>query len=323
MLFLGLRQRALVSVQHHHNSHGFRQQTRNFYNNNYNRNYRRFGSGDSTEPVWKRRSFWYFSGITGVCTTVYYQTHLEESPTGRRRFIAVSPEYERMAGQSAYAQIMSEYRHRIVPQNTQIDKYVRRVAKRIIKASNLEGDWEVHVIDSPEKNAFVLPGGKIFVFSGLLPLTENEDGLATVLSHEIAHQYARHSAEKLSAARVMSILYTLVAIFVDPNAAQAGRAVTTLLLDLPNSRECEQEADQIGLQLMAVACYDPAQAIQLWQRMQNSERMTPPQLLNTHPSTQSRIENIRSWIPSAEMKREAANCPNTDITDSFFSQLGL
>ncbi|KAJ2805406.1 metalloendopeptidase [Coemansia guatemalensis] len=323
MLLLGLRQRALVSAQQQRIALGFKLQTRGFYNNNYNRNYRRFGGGYGAEPAWKRRPFWYAVGVTGVSTTVYYQTHLEESPTGRRRFIAVSPEYERMAGKSAYAQIMSEYRRQIVPQNTQIDRYVRRVAMRIIQASKLEGDWEVHVIDSPEKNAFVLPGGKIFVFSGLLPLAANEDGLATVLAHEIAHQYARHSAEKLSAARVLSLLYTLVAIFVDPNAAQAGRAVTTLLLDLPNSRECEQEADQIGLQLMAAACYDPAQAIQLWQRMQNSERMAPPQLLNTHPSTQSRIENIRGWIPSAQMKREAANCPNPELTNSFFGQLGF
>ncbi|KAJ2082423.1 metalloendopeptidase [Coemansia sp. RSA 988] len=323
MLLPGLRQRPLAGAQQLRIALGFKQQTCGLHRNNYKRNYRRFDGEHDTEPVWKRRPFWYAVGITGVSTTVYYQVHLIDSPTGRRQFISVSPEDERKAGQSAYAQIMNEYRHHIVPHNTEIDRYVRRVAMRIVKASNLEGDWEVRVIDSPEENAFVLPGGKIFVFSGLLPLAANEDGLATVLAHEIAHQYARHSAEKLSTAGLVSLLYTLVAFFVDPNAAQAGRIVATLLLDLPNSRECEQEADQIGLDLMAVACYDPAQAIQFWQRMKKPAHMAPPQLLNTHPSTRSRIENIRSWIPSAQLKREAANCPNPELTNSFFNQLGF
>ncbi|KAJ1986072.1 metalloendopeptidase [Coemansia thaxteri] len=98
--------------------------------------------------------------------------------------------------------------------------------------------------------------------------------------------------------------------------------MSTLLLELPNSRQCEMEADQLGLYFMASACYDPAQAVALWQRMRAAETVAPPQFLNTHPSTDSRIESIRDWVPQAEMKREAANCPTRELTQSFFSSLG-
>ncbi|KAJ2885510.1 metalloendopeptidase [Coemansia aciculifera] len=204
-----------------------------------------------------------------------------------------------------------------------MDRDVRRVASRLISVAtgsmDEKTDWEVHVIYAPtEKNAFVLPGGKIFVFSGLLDVTKDDAGLATVLSHEIAHQMARHSAEKLSQANLLGVLYLVASLFVDPSYLQFGRAMSSLLLELPNSRQCEQEADQLGLYLMAKACYDPAQAVALWQRMKAAEMASPPQFLNTHPSTDSRIENIRALVPQANMKREAANCPNQDLTRSFF-----
>ncbi|KAJ2036812.1 metalloendopeptidase [Coemansia sp. S155-1] len=203
-----------------------------------------------------------------------------------------------------------------------MDRDVRKVAKRLIDATDTENDWEVHVIYAPdEKNAFVLPGGKIFVFSGLLSVTQDDDGLATVLSHEIAHQLANHSAEKLSQANLLGFLYLVASFFVDPNFLQFGRAMSTLLLELPNSRQCEQEADQLGLYLMAKACYDPEQAVSLWQRMKAAELSSPPQFLNTHPSTDSRIENIRALLPQANMKRETANCPTPDLTRSFFNSV--
>ncbi|KAJ2307817.1 metalloendopeptidase [Coemansia sp. RSA 2705] len=289
---------------------------------NYNRPaYRRFSS-NGRPPFWQSRGFWYAAGTAGTGGLVYYELHIDESPTGRRRFIDISPAEEEKLGQAAYLQTMAQYRGQIVPRNAPADAFVRRVAHRVIGAAGLEGDWEVHVIHSPEKNAFVLPGRKIFVFSGLLPLAASEDGLATVLAHEIAHQYARHSAEKLSQAKVLSLLYMLVSLFVDPSLAQLGRSMTSLLLELPNSRQCEQEADEIGLNFMAMACYDPHQAVGLWQRMRQAEGVTPPQLLNTHPSSASRIANIQKWIPQAQMKREAANCPNPELTRTFFSRLG-
>ncbi|KAJ2390888.1 metalloendopeptidase, partial [Coemansia sp. RSA 2603] len=272
------------------------------------------------QPIWQNRNFWYVTGAAGTGGTVYYVQHLEDSPTGRRRFINVSPEQETHTGIEAYREILQQYRGQIEPRGTPTDLYVRRVAQRVIQATGMKGDWEVHVIRSPEKNAFVLPGGKIFVFSGILPVAANESGLATILSHEVAHQYARHSAEKLSQASLLQILYIIASFFVDPNILQLGQAMSSLLLELPNSRQCEQEADQLGLYFMAAACYDPKEAVGLWERMRAAEVSSPPQFLNTHPSTASRIDSIQKWIPEAETRREAAKCPNPSTTRAFFEQ---
>ncbi|KAJ1853277.1 metalloendopeptidase [Coemansia sp. RSA 1822] len=281
--------------------------------------YQRFGD---KQAVWQTRRFWYTTGTGTVCGAVYYRSHLEDSPTGRRRFINVTPSEESQLGASAYLQTLNTYKAQLIPRTSPISQYVHKVALRIIRASNLPGSWEIHVINSREQNAFVLPGNKIFVFSGLLNVAQTEDALATVLAHEIAHVYARHSAEKLSAAKALQILYMLVSLFVDAGAADIGRSMATLLVELPNSRQCEQEADEIGLEFMARACYDPQEAVGLWQRMQENEQMVP-QLLSTHPSTAKRIENIQNMVPNALLKREAANCPSRDHTQTFFKQLGL
>ncbi|KAJ1809810.1 metalloendopeptidase [Coemansia sp. RSA 2598] len=288
------------------------------YGDNHNR-YNRYRR-QQPQQIWQTRGFWYTAGVAGTGGAVYYQMHLEDSPTGRRRFINVSPAQEEQTGHQAYREVLSQYRWQLEPRGTPTDRYVRRVAERIIAVTGMNEDWEVHVIRSSEKNAFVLPGGKIFVFSGILPVAANEDGLATILAHEIAHQYARHSAEKLSQASLLQIVYVIASLFVDPNVLQLGQAMSSLLLELPNSRQCEQEADQLGLYFMSMACYDPKQAVGLWQRMKAAEQVSPPQFLNTHPSTDSRIDSIRSWLPQAETKREAANCPNPDITRAFFGQ---
>ncbi|KAJ1966181.1 metalloendopeptidase, partial [Dipsacomyces acuminosporus] len=280
--------------------------------------YRRFQN--TQQPVWQTRRFWYFAGAAGAGGIVYYQAHLEEAPiTGRKRFINVSPQQERQIAQQAYMQTLAEYRGQLVPRGSPVDVYVRRVAERLIRATEItDVDWEIHVINSPERNAFVLPGGKVFVFTGILPITANEDGLATVLGHEIAHQFARHSAEKLSQANLLSVLYLLASFFVDPSMLQLSRAMANVLSVLPNSRACESEADHLGLLFMSMACYDPQEAVGLWQRMKNAEKGAPLQFLNTHPSTESRIDNIRSWIPEAEMKRESADCP-VEAADAFYS----
>ncbi|KAJ2206310.1 metalloendopeptidase [Coemansia sp. RSA 353] len=294
---------------------GTRTQTRLFNNRPP---YQRF---NNKQKFWQTRTFWYTTGTGTVCGAIYYQSHLEDSPTGRRRFINVSSAEETQLGASAYMQTMATYRFQIVPHTSPVSQYVHKVAHRIIRAANIPGSWEIHVINSREKNAFVLPGNKIFVFSGLLSVANTEDALATVLAHEIAHVFARHSAEKLSAAKALQLLYIFVSLFVDPSAAEMGRSMATLLVELPNSRQCEQEADEIGLEFMARACYDPHQAVELWQRMQENEQMVP-QLLSTHPSTAKRIENIRNMVPRALMKKEAS-CPPNDLTQTFFKQLGL
>lgn len=188
----------------------------------------------------------------------YYVYHLEREPsTGRLRFLDVSPAQERAMGEQAYAQTMAENRGKILSPSHPESRRVQRVAQRLIAALDeakthdihesgalSQAKWEVHVIKSDEKNAFVLPGGRIFVYQGILPICANDDGLATVIGHEIAHQTARHSAEKASGYKVlMALSFMLEAAGVDAGISRLG---LTFLLNLPNSRKLETEADYLG-----------------------------------------------------------------------------
>ncbi len=215
-------------------------------------------------------------------------------------------------------------------------------------APGQQTDWEVFVIkDDQQKNAFVLPGGKIFVFTGILPIAKDENGLATVLGHggwqciarisgsrnsadacpthpEIAHQLARHSAEKVSGFKVLmfgSFLLEMLGLDIG-----LSRTAVTLLLSLPNSRKTETEADYIGLQLMARACFDPSEAPHLWERMQSSEGGgkagggigdAVQSVLSTHPVNSARIKSLRKWLPAAQQIREASNCPAPGMLSAF------
>ncbi|MBW0468289.1 hypothetical protein O181_008004 [Austropuccinia psidii MF-1] len=266
--------------------------------------------------------------LVGTFGGTYYISHLEKIElTGRWRFMDTSIEAELAAGEEMYLQILSEYRSKLLPQNHPTSRLVAQVAYHIIQASGLsktkqssgqfgwshseltEGspsvtDWKVHVIDEPRiQNAFVIPGGKIFVFTGILPICQTEGGLATVLGHEVAHQVLRHPAERMSSMKVIFLLTTLLTVIgLDPGI---GRALVTLLMGLPNSRRNELEADQIGLKIMASACYDPSEAIRMWQRMSqfsSSKQITPraTEFLQTHPTHDRRIEKINSWLPDAQ-----------------------
>ncbi|EIW68973.1 hypothetical protein TREMEDRAFT_39304 [Tremella mesenterica DSM 1558] len=170
-------------------------------------------------------------------------------------------------------------------------------------------EWEVYVIDDQKiKNAFVLPGGKVFVFTGILPVAANDDGLATILGHEVAHQVARHGAERLSSMKVLFALgFLLETLGLDVGLS---RLLLTLLLQLPNSRKSESEADYIGLRLMAKACFDPSESTEMWQRMSLAEKGTKVDVdfLSTHPANAKRIKQLREWLPEAQQIRAASTC---------------
>jgi predicted Zn-dependent protease len=144
----------------------------------------------------------------------------------------------------------------------------------------------------PECNAFVIPGGKVFVFSGILPIARNDDGLAAILGHEIAHNLARHGAERMSSLVMLEPIRWLF-IFLDSTGYTMGlgRLLGEIALDLglsrPASRKQESEADYIGLLMMAKSCYDPAEAVKVWERMETAQKaqgQEVPQWLSTHPS---------------------------------------
>ena len=140
------------------------------------------------------------------------------------------------------------------------------------------------MIDAPVANAFVLPGGKIFVFTGILPITQNDDGLAAVLGHELAHQFARHSAERMSRMAILFLARFLLS-FVTDTSLLFNQVILQLGVLNPHSRTCESEADYIGLLFMAKACYDPEQAIEFWKRMKRKDHGAIPEFLSTHPSS--------------------------------------
>ncbi len=166
--------------------------------------------------------------------------------------------------------------------------------------------WEYNLVESPEANAWCMPGGKIVVYSGILPITKDAAGLAAVMGHEVAHALANHGQQRMSAAQLQQLGAVAgdLALANNPKYQQifdsAYGVGTNLGVMLPFSRSHETEADKIGLTLMAIAGYDPMAAAQLWERMQAQEKGTPPEFLSTHPASSTRIRNIRSWAPAAK-----------------------
>ncbi|KAF9578769.1 hypothetical protein BGW38_005275, partial [Lunasporangiospora selenospora] len=262
-------------------------------------------------------------GSIAVLGGGYYIAHLETVPmTGRRRFIDVSVRQEEKMAKEAYKQVMSmPSTHCSESSNLgDLNKAILPIFSKY--CSLLDLDWEFHVIDSDEKNAFVMPGGKVFVFTGILPIAQNEDGLATVLGHEIAHQLARHSAEKLSFTKVALFLGVMISLVFDPSLMMQ-RLIMDLGMMLPFSRKCETEADQIGLQLMAQACFDPRESIKMWGRMHAQERGPSIGFLNTHPTSKNRIVKLEEWMPEALDTWHKSDCATTNAYAQMFNRSKL
>ncbi|MEQ1746978.1 MAG: M48 family metallopeptidase [Saprospiraceae bacterium] len=166
--------------------------------------------------------------------------------------------------------------------------------------------WEFNVVDDPTVNAFCMPGGKVVVYTGILKVTQNEDALAVVMGHEIAHALAHHGNERMSQGLLTQIGLTSlqVALSQKPSqtndlllaAAGAGAQVGILL---PFSRKHESEADEIGLYLMAMAGYNPTAAAPFWERMNKSGGARPPEFLSTHPDPEKRSEELKKLVPKA------------------------
>ncbi|KAF2086408.1 hypothetical protein K490DRAFT_66598 [Saccharata proteae CBS 121410] len=265
-----------------------------------------------------RPTFYYEVGGLAAATGVFVVANTEVVPvSGRRRFNLVSEAMEEAAGEKAYQEALRAYGPHILPAWDSRSRMVNRVMSRLIPVSGYpNADWKVHVIDDPMPNAFVIPGGKVFVFSGILPICGNEDGLAAVLGHEIAHNVAHHMAEKMTKSSILR----LVGLLADFALLASGVGVTGLsrnVLDLafekPGSRSQESEADYIGLMMMARACYNPEAAAHMWATMEkvDKEGASVPQFLSTHPAHQNRQKKIREWLPEAKDKQMESDCSQT------------
>jgi len=200
-----------------------------------------------------------------------------------------------------FNQLVEEHETNFIPEHHHFVAHVTEVAKRIIAASDRPDiNWEVRLIDSPVTNAFAIPGGKIFVFSGLLNVTQNDDGLAFILGHEVAHVLARHGAEQMAVGRIMlGVSVLLSALFGDNIGSFVLARLLSLVTELRYSRNMESEADYIGLLLMHNAKFDINEAPRVWERMvqyTGEGADSSSSFLSTHPSHGDRITDIKKWI---------------------------
>ncbi|KAI1639598.1 peptidase family M48-domain-containing protein [Biscogniauxia mediterranea] len=265
-----------------------------------------------------------------IGAAVFYFSNIQTVPvSGRRRFNCFSPQTVEAASAAQVRRIEFEVEHsgrHFLSEWDPRTMMVRRVMQKLIPVSGMEdANWEIRVIEDPHTaNAFVLPGGKVFVFSGLLPIARNEHGLATVLGHEIAHNLAEHGGERMSSQIGINILlYSAIlltggiAVF---GTSFIGSTILDLLFSRPMGRRQESEADYIGLMMMAEACYDPRQAIGFWQRMERAQQGEPPEWLSTHPSNYNRIQKIQEWLPQAIEKMNQSDCHGTSAFANRFRQ---
>lgn len=198
-----------------------------------------------------------------------------------------------------------------------VGQKIKMAAEKYLNANGYEGylkdyAWEYNLVKDDAVNAWCMPGGKIVIYTGIMPIAQGEAGLATVMGHEVAHALVNHGAQRMSAGTIQQLGAVGVAAATSGKSQQAQQlymqayGVTTQYgAMLPFSRSHEKEADDVGLILMAIAGYNPDNAISFWQRMEaNKDGGAPPEFLSTHPSGSTRIRNIQRKIPNA--KAEAA-----------------
>jgi predicted Zn-dependent protease len=240
-------------------------------------------------------------------------------PGKRSQALLLSPEQELALGTKVYRQVLSEAE--VLPRDSGRVEKVRAVGQRIARATtirplqreiNLHIDerylqWEFNVLVDRQVNAFCLPGGKVAVFSGLLQVVQNDDQLATVMGHEIAHALAHHASERLAQQQMLTAARRAADEGLDRlDARERGGLVSLLsfsggLRGLSHDRFQESEADHIGVFLMTFAGYDPRQAVVFWEHMQqlSEQRGHLPEILSDHPSDARRIAQLRAWVPRA------------------------
>ncbi|WP_407333692.1 M48 family metallopeptidase [Enterovibrio sp. 27052020O] len=251
-------------------------------------------------------------GVLVGCTT---------SPTGRSQFILVSGSEMATLGNQSFSELKEQEK---ISTDKQTNQYVQCVTDALLKVTPPQPDfenWEVVVFDSDQVNAFALPGGKIGVYTGLLKVAKTQDQLASVIGHEIGHVMANHGSERVSSsvAANSALQITSIALGASGTAnsdmimAGLGLGVNVGVL-LPFSRAHESESDLIGVQLMNDAGFDPKESVQLWKNMAAASEGAPPEIMSTHPSHDTRIDDLNaaiSRLPASSLR--APNCGKPNI----------
>ena len=234
--------------------------------------------------------------ITSACAT---------TPVSNRSALILIPQSQEISlGKQSYEQILKKEKE---SEDANLTQIVSRVGQRIVAVSDMPKlDWEFKLIESDTKNAFALPGGKVAIYTGLLSIAKNEAGLATIMSHEIAHVIARHGAQRMTQQMLLQGAMLGAGLSMKNNTQRniilSALGVGVLYgFTLPFSRSHESEADQIGLLYMARAGYDPNEALQFWQRFSKvKEGKAPPEWASTHPADTTRMQGLRKYFSRAK-----------------------
>ncbi len=268
-----------------------------------------------------------FSVLLGGCQTNPY--------TDRYQFVMMPAGYMNEMGAAQYGQTLQDPEVTLSKDPKEIEP-VKRVAARIIEAAKRSKyaeaaksfDWEVTVIkDDNTKNAWALPGGKIAVYTGIFPMAKTEAGLAAIMGHEVIHALAQHGGERMSQGLVAQVGMTAAAILLstqggNPALGQLGMQAMGLGVQagvlLPFSRKHESEADYVGVLLAADAGYDPREAIHIWERMAAASGDSPPEFFSTHPANETRIADLKEWMPEAMPIYQRARKASVNILPTIY-----
>ena len=252
--------------------------------------------------------------LAGVCfAAMFAMIGCQTVPvTERKQLLVMSEERENEMGLAAWQDVMKSEKPSL---NEKYNEIVQRVGQRIAAVANRpDFKWEFNVIESDTQNAFCLPGGKVAVYTGLLPVCQDEGGLAVVMSHEVAHAIARHGGERMTYQTAQNLGKSAVGMVLQNREEQQKQILLTAYgaasqygVILPYSRKHELEADHIGLMMMAKAGYDPSCAPGFWERFSGLKAGGEPmEFMSTHPSDQRRAAQLRELLPQAMQHYEAA-----------------
>lgn len=267
--------------------------------------------------------WWVLLLFAGYAAWYWFSNRTTDPYTGEKVVIdnSLSPEDEKALGLQAYQEILAK--EPALAKDAPLSRQVQAIAARLIaRTDDVEDllakqhgvapqhigrgfDWDVNVIQSDQANAFCLPGGKMAVYTGLVPVAQTADAMAVVMGHEIAHALLRHGAQRMTQQRLAQMGQMAAGISgMDPQQQQMAMAAIGYGVLLPYSRAHETQADEVGLMLAAAACYDPHAAIPLWERMsQLGGGQRPPEFASTHPDPANRIQHLQALMPEAEAIR--------------------
>lgn len=272
--------------------------------------------------------WWVLLLFAGYAAFSWFGSAETDPYTGETAHYGATPTEEVQLGAQAYQQVLSDASAQgaLLPADAEVSRQIREIAERLIEKvpavtaelAALNGQeapqayrdfqWDAAVIQSDDANAFVLPGGKIAVYTGLLPVAENQNAMAAILGHEIAHALLRHGSQRMAQQKLLQVGQLAAGVALggmDPGQQQAVMAALGAGAQygfiLPYGRNHETQADKVGLMLAAAACFDPREAVPLWERMARlggGER--PPEFASTHPDPANRQETLRALMPQAE-----------------------